>query len=147
MSSSEAEGDWASNRPAALRIRSLFRRASSRRLLEATSAFLPAKGVAPTQSGTACPASLSRFGMRGLRRLIREKTTKATARSADREEAVMNPSATEERVSGNSQERSLSELTRQLADQTSALAQKEIELAKAEVALKGKRLGIGVGAF
>lgn len=44
-------------------------------------------------------------------------------------------------------EQSLSELTKQLTAQTSALAQKEIELAKAELALKGKRLGMGVGAF
>jgi hypothetical protein len=42
---------------------------------------------------------------------------------------------------------SLSELTKQLTTQASALAQKEIELAKAELALKGKRLGVGVGAF
>lgn len=44
-------------------------------------------------------------------------------------------------------EQSLAELTRRLTDQTSALAQKEVELAKAELALKGKRIGIGVGAF
>jgi membrane protein len=35
----------------------------------------------------------------------------------------------------------------QLTEQTTSLAQKEIELAKAEMALKGKRIGIGVGAF
>ena len=34
-----------------------------------------------------------------------------------------------------------------LSDQTSSLAHKEVELAKAEVAQKGKRLGIGAGAF
>lgn len=44
-------------------------------------------------------------------------------------------------------EKSLAELTKQLSDQASALAQKEIELAKAELAVKGKRLGIGAGAF
>jgi hypothetical protein len=44
-------------------------------------------------------------------------------------------------------EQSLSELTKKLADQASALAQKEVELAKAELAIKGKRLGIGAGAF
>jgi|SRR5215212_9792593 len=48
---------------------------------------------------------------------------------------------------GSADERSLSELTKQLTDQASALAQKEIELAKAELALKGRRLGIGAGAF
>ena len=35
----------------------------------------------------------------------------------------------------------------QLTEQTTRLAQKEIELAKAEMAVKGKRLGIGAGAF
>jgi len=60
----------------------------------------------------------------------------------------MNPNVTTERRSGYSpDERSLSELTKQLTEQSSALAQKEIELAKAELALKGKRLGIGAGAF
>jgi hypothetical protein len=34
-----------------------------------------------------------------------------------------------------------------LTAQTTSLAQKEIELAKAEMAVKGKRIGIGVGAF
>jgi tetrahydromethanopterin S-methyltransferase subunit C len=34
-----------------------------------------------------------------------------------------------------------------LTTQSSALAQKEIELAKAEMAQKGKRLGLGAGAF
>jgi hypothetical protein len=51
------------------------------------------------------------------------------------------------RSAGSHNERSLSDLTRDLADRSSALAQKEIELAKAELALKGKRLGVGVGAF
>ena len=58
----------------------------------------------------------------------------------------MNSNATQS-PGGSQDERSLSELSRDLANQTSALAQKEIELAKAELALKGKRLGIGVGAF
>jgi membrane protein len=44
-------------------------------------------------------------------------------------------------------EQSISELLKQLSEQTQALASKEIELAKAEVAAKGKRLGIGAGAF
>jgi hypothetical protein len=44
-------------------------------------------------------------------------------------------------------EASLSELVRQLADQTSKLARQEVELAKAELSQKGKRLGIGAGAF
>jgi hypothetical protein len=44
-------------------------------------------------------------------------------------------------------QRSISDLLQQLTEQTTRLAQKEIELAKAEMAIKGKRLGIGVGAF
>lgn len=46
-----------------------------------------------------------------------------------------------------SEERSLSQLVQQLTEQTSELARKEVELAKAEVTAKGKRLGIGAGAF
>jgi Putative Actinobacterial Holin-X, holin superfamily III len=44
-------------------------------------------------------------------------------------------------------EQSISELLKQLTEQTQSLASKEIELAKAEVATKGKRLGLGAGAF
>jgi hypothetical protein len=44
-------------------------------------------------------------------------------------------------------EQSISELLKRLSEQTQSLASKEIELAKAEVAAKGKRLGIGAGAF
>jgi hypothetical protein len=47
----------------------------------------------------------------------------------------------------SSDQRSLSELTKQLTTQASALAQKEVALAKAEVSIKAKRLGIGAGAF
>jgi Putative Actinobacterial Holin-X, holin superfamily III len=57
------------------------------------------------------------------------------------------PNPTAESSTNSLDERSLSELMKQLSDQTTALAQKEIELAKAEMALKGKRLGIGAGAF
>ena len=42
---------------------------------------------------------------------------------------------------------SIAELVQRLSEQTSRLARKEVELAKAEVAQKGKRLGIGAGAF
>lgn len=42
---------------------------------------------------------------------------------------------------------SISELIQQLSEQTSRLARQEIELAKAEMATKGKRLGLGAGAF
>lgn len=59
----------------------------------------------------------------------------------------MNSNATTQGIGGSQDERPLAELSRDLANQTSALAQKEIELAKAELALKGKRLGVGVGAF
>ena len=54
-------------------------------------------------------------------------------------------SSTTDSASGS--ERSLSELLQQLTEQTTRLAQKEIELAKAEMAIKGRRIGIGAGAF
>lgn len=44
-------------------------------------------------------------------------------------------------------DQSLAELTKRLTEQSSTLAQKEIELAKAELAIKGRRLGMGAGAF
>ncbi|MGZ8665876.1 MAG: phage holin family protein [Solirubrobacterales bacterium] len=44
-------------------------------------------------------------------------------------------------------ERSLSDLLRQLSEQSATLARKEVELAKAEMTVKGKRIGIGAGAF
>lgn len=42
---------------------------------------------------------------------------------------------------------SISELIQQLSEQSSRLARQEVELAKAEMTAKGKRLGIGAGAF
>jgi uncharacterized membrane protein YqjE len=42
---------------------------------------------------------------------------------------------------------SISELIQQLSEQTSRLAKQEVELAKVEMTAKGKRLGIGAGAF
>jgi uncharacterized membrane protein YqjE len=42
---------------------------------------------------------------------------------------------------------SLSELVQQLSEQTSRLARQEIELAKVEMTTKGRRLGVGAGAF
>jgi MFS family permease len=42
---------------------------------------------------------------------------------------------------------SVAELVQRLSDQASSLARKEVELAKAEVAQKGKRVGVGAGAF
>jgi hypothetical protein len=51
-----------------------------------------------------------------------------------------------ERANG-SEQRSVSELLQQLTEQTTRLTQKEIELAKAEMAVKGKRIGLGAGAF
>jgi uncharacterized protein YacL len=44
-------------------------------------------------------------------------------------------------------DRSIAELTRQLSGQATRLAQQEVELAKAELSIKGKRIGIGAGAF
>jgi Putative Actinobacterial Holin-X, holin superfamily III len=62
--------------------------------------------------------------------------------------APNNPSLTRRMdTPDEAEERSVSELLRQLTEQTTRLAQKEIELAKAEMAVKGKRLGIGAGAF
>jgi tetrahydromethanopterin S-methyltransferase subunit C len=43
--------------------------------------------------------------------------------------------------------RSIADLLQHLTEQTTRLAQKEIELAKAEMTAKGKRLGMGAGAF
>jgi hypothetical protein len=48
---------------------------------------------------------------------------------------------------GGADQASLSELLKRLSEQTTELARKEVELAKAEMALKGKRLGLGAGAF
>jgi membrane protein len=45
------------------------------------------------------------------------------------------------------EQQSISDLLQQLTEQTTRLARKEVELAKAEMAIKGKRLGIGAGAF
>lgn len=42
---------------------------------------------------------------------------------------------------------SLAELMQQLTDQASRLARQEVELAKAEMTAKGKRIGVGAGAF
>jgi len=49
--------------------------------------------------------------------------------------------------SGPGEERSLAELVKQLTEQSSELARKEVELAKAELAVKGRQLGTGAGAF
>jgi uncharacterized membrane protein YqjE len=55
------------------------------------------------------------------------------------------PTMTNPRTSA--EEASISELVQRLSEQTSQLARQEIELAKAEMTTKGKRLGIGAGAF
>ncbi|MDQ3759853.1 MAG: phage holin family protein [Actinomycetota bacterium] len=46
-----------------------------------------------------------------------------------------------------SEGQSTAELVRALSEQSSRLAQMEIELAKAELTEKGKKIGVGVGAF
>jgi hypothetical protein len=51
------------------------------------------------------------------------------------------------RAGERNDERSVKELIEGLSEQTQALARKEVELAKAEVTEKGKRLGMGAGAF
>lgn len=48
---------------------------------------------------------------------------------------------------GTEDERSTAELVRALGEQSSRLVRDELELAKAELAQKGKRAGIGAGAF
>jgi uncharacterized membrane protein YqjE len=55
------------------------------------------------------------------------------------------PTMTDRKTSAD--DASISELVQQLSEQTSRLARQEIELAKAEMTTKGKRLGIGAGAF
>jgi hypothetical protein len=57
------------------------------------------------------------------------------------------PTSSPPETANGSEQASLSELLQQLTDQTTRLAHQEIELAKAEMAVKGKRLGIGAGAF
>jgi len=59
----------------------------------------------------------------------------------------MNRAQTAAADSRPAEDKSLAELTKQLTEQASTLAQKEVELAKAELTLKGKRLGMGAGAF
>ena len=48
---------------------------------------------------------------------------------------------------GELQDKPLPELLKQLSEQTASLVRQEMELAKAEMTVKGKRIGIGVGAF
>lgn len=50
-------------------------------------------------------------------------------------------------MSTDSQDRSIAELTRQLSDQATRLAQQEVEPAKAELSIKGRKIGMGAGAF
>ena len=59
--------------------------------------------------------------------------------------AASNSSPT--KTSDAAEQQSVAELLRQLTEQTTRLGQKEIELAKAEMAIKGKRIGVGAGAF
>ena len=58
---------------------------------------------------------------------------------------AQDPTTTPSRT--RSEDASISELIQQLSEQTSRLARQEVELAKAEMTIKGKRLGIGAGAF
>jgi hypothetical protein len=50
-------------------------------------------------------------------------------------------------MNASPESQSIAELMTQLTEQSTRLARKEIELAKAEMSAKGKRLGIGAGAF
>ncbi len=49
--------------------------------------------------------------------------------------------------SNSHENESIAELTRKLSEQSTLLARQEVALAKAEMTEKGKRLGIGAGAF
>lgn len=51
------------------------------------------------------------------------------------------------RAPSDPREQPLPELLKQLSEQTASLVRKEMELAKAEMTVKGKRLGVGAGAF
>jgi hypothetical protein len=57
------------------------------------------------------------------------------------------PTSSSTPAANGSEQRSVAELLQQLTEQTTRLAQQEIELAKAEMTIKGKRIGIGAGAF
>jgi hypothetical protein len=50
-------------------------------------------------------------------------------------------------TTGDLQDKPLPELLKQLSEQTASLVRKEMELAKAEMTVKGKQVGVGVGAF
>jgi MFS family permease len=50
-------------------------------------------------------------------------------------------------VSASVEDRSIAELVKHLAEQTTTLARQEIRLAQLELQAKGKRAGIGAGAF
>jgi hypothetical protein len=47
----------------------------------------------------------------------------------------------------SAEDASISELVQQLSEQASRLTRQEVELAKTEMTTKGRRLGIGAGAF
>jgi uncharacterized membrane protein YqjE len=52
-----------------------------------------------------------------------------------------------ERGTSRPEDASLAELGRRLSDQTTRLVQQEVELAKSELSEKGKKIGVGAGAF
>lgn len=59
----------------------------------------------------------------------------------------MSDDTTEPRTTTPVDEESLGFLVARLSDQTSRLVRSEVDLAKAEMSEKGKRAGIGIGAF
>jgi hypothetical protein len=82
----------------------------------------------------------------GCGQTVGEGKTKEAAKEIEMERGVRaEPIAPQ--PSEGSDERSIKELIERLGEQTQALARQEVELAKAEVTEKGKRLGIGAGAF
>src|SRR6185503_4939408 len=70
-----------------------------------------------------------------------------TVKDRPRDKEVVMASPSPDTNGTQTDQRSLGELVSLLSDQSSRLARMEIELAKAELAEKGKRYGIGAGAF
>ncbi|HEY1855190.1 MAG TPA: phage holin family protein [Solirubrobacterales bacterium] len=60
---------------------------------------------------------------------------------------MRSPEDTRTRSGTELEDASLAELAKRLSEQTTRLARQEVELAKAELSQKGRRIGVGAGAF
>jgi uncharacterized membrane protein YqjE len=60
---------------------------------------------------------------------------------------MASPNEIENGTTRPEEDASLAELGQRLSEQTTRLVQQEVELAKAELSEKGKRIGVGAGAF